>query len=92
MQSGPSPPPAPPLPAPQPTPRLVHAQAADFAMGQFRFLARLLLVHGRQSYLRCRCGQGALHVVTTLAAQSPSPPKNTHPPTHSPAPTIHPTP
>ena len=30
------------------------AQAADFACGQFRFLLRLLLVHGRQSYLRCR--------------------------------------
>ncbi|KAF6252040.1 hypothetical protein COO60DRAFT_1463913 [Scenedesmus sp. NREL 46B-D3] len=29
-------------------------QAADFAFGQFRFLVRLLLVHGRQSYLRCR--------------------------------------
>jgi hypothetical protein len=29
-------------------------QAADFAFGQFRFLLRLLLVHGRQSYLRCR--------------------------------------
>lgn len=29
-------------------------QAADFAFGQFRFLARLLLLHGRQSYLRCR--------------------------------------
>jgi hypothetical protein len=30
------------------------AQAADFSFGQFRFLPRLLLVHGRQSYLRCR--------------------------------------
>jgi len=29
-------------------------QAADFAFGQFRFLVRLLLLHGRQSYLRCR--------------------------------------
>ena len=29
-------------------------QAADYAFGQFRFLARLLLVHGRQSYLRNR--------------------------------------
>ena len=32
----------------------VHLQAADFAFGQFRFLVRLLLVHGRYSYLRCR--------------------------------------
>jgi P-type E1-E2 ATPase len=29
-------------------------QAADYAFGQFRFLVRLLLVHGRYSYLRCR--------------------------------------
>jgi P-type E1-E2 ATPase len=29
-------------------------QASDFAFGQFRFLVRLLLLHGRQSYLRCR--------------------------------------
>ncbi len=29
-------------------------QASDFAIGQFRFLVRLMLVHGRQSFLRCR--------------------------------------
>jgi magnesium-transporting ATPase (P-type) len=29
-------------------------QAADFAFGQFRFLSRLILVHGRQSFLRNR--------------------------------------
>lgn len=34
--------------------RLYVLQAADFAFGQFRFLVRLLLLHGRQSYLRCR--------------------------------------
>ena len=28
------------------------AQASDFSFGQFRFLERLLLVHGRLSYLR----------------------------------------
>eukprot|EP00349_Pseudokeronopsis_sp_Brazil_P010142 CAMPEP_0202980026 /NCGR_PEP_ID=MMETSP1396-20130829/86025_1 /ASSEMBLY_ACC=CAM_ASM_000872 /TAXON_ID= /ORGANISM="Pseudokeronopsis sp., Strain Brazil" /LENGTH=183 /DNA_ID=CAMNT_0049719739 /DNA_START=1162 /DNA_END=1711 /DNA_ORIENTATION=- len=27
-------------------------QSSDYALGQFRFLWRLLLVHGRQSYLR----------------------------------------
>jgi P-type E1-E2 ATPase len=32
----------------------LYVQAADFAFGQFRFLVRLLLVHGRYSYLRCR--------------------------------------
>lgn len=28
------------------------ARAADFAIGQFRFLKRLLVVHGRESYRR----------------------------------------
>jgi phospholipid-translocating ATPase len=28
------------------------AMSADYAFGQFRFLTRLLLVHGRWSYVR----------------------------------------
>lgn len=32
---------------------LQAAMASDYVIGQFRFLAKLLLVHGRWSYMRC---------------------------------------
>ena len=40
--------------------------ASDFALGQFRFLATLLLIHGQQSYRRISLVIGYAVVLCTV--------------------------
>ena len=46
--------------------------ASDFALGQFRFLATLLLIHGQQSYRRISLVIGYATVLCTVNITSHS--------------------
>lgn len=57
---------------------LQAARVADYSIAQFRFLQRLLLVHGRYEYVRTVSDHQGVHAVVVELAVSPRLLSQTH--------------